>query len=219
MWRYGKLFDTQQPSVIKTTVRHAIDTGNNRPVRNYYGRKTDKQNKIVTEEVKELLNNDKIEPSNSPWASPVVLVSKKDGSARFCVDYRKLNEITKKDSYPLPRIEDIFDQLVGATYYSKLDFKGGYFQVPLDEKDREKTAFSTREGLYQFKVLPQGVMNGPPTFQRIVNEILGPTRWQYCLAYIDDIIIYSKTFEEHLEHFAQICSVLHQANFRLSPSK
>ena len=126
-----------------------------------------------------LSRQDCIEPSTSPWCSPVVLVRKKDGTARFCVDYRKLNEVTVKDSFPLPRLDDIFDQISGSNHFTKLDFKSGYFQVPLAPPDRPKTAFSTRDNHYQFKVLPQGIKNGPPTFQRIVKQILGPTRWKH----------------------------------------
>ncbi|CAF4668362.1 unnamed protein product, partial [Rotaria socialis] len=123
---------------------------------------------------------------------------------RFCVDYRRLNEITTKDAFPLPRIDDIYDQLTTATYFTKFDFKAGYFQVPLGKADRPKTAFSTRDGHFQFKVLPQGLTNGPPTFQRIVNQILGPNRWKHVLAYIDDTIIYSKIFYEHIQHIEEV---------------
>ena len=138
---------------------------------------------------------------------------------RFCIDYRRLNAITIKDAFPLPRIDEIFDQLADATYYTKFDFKSGYFQVPLSKEDRPKTAFSTRDNHYQFTVLPQGITNGPGTFQRVINHILGPTRWKYALAYIDDVIIYSKTFEEHLKHLNEICRILKDARFRLNPEK
>ncbi|CAF4814075.1 unnamed protein product, partial [Rotaria sp. Silwood2] len=117
------------------------------------------------------------------------------------------------------RIDEIFDQLSDATYYTKFDFKSGYFQVPLSKEDRSKTAFSTRDNHYQFTVLPQGITNGPATFQRVINHILGPARWKYALAYIDDVIIYSKTFEEHLLHLNEICTILKNARFRLNPDK
>ncbi|CAF4407179.1 unnamed protein product [Rotaria sp. Silwood2] len=138
---------------------------------------------------------------------------------RFCIDYRRLNAITLKDAFPLPRIDEIFDQLSDAIYYTKFDFKSGYFQVPLSKEDRPKTAFSTRDNHYQFTVLPQGITNGPATFQRVINHILGPARWKYALAYIDDVIIYSKTFEEHLSHLNEICTILKNARFRLNPDK
>ncbi|CAF4747599.1 unnamed protein product, partial [Rotaria sp. Silwood2] len=154
-----------------------------------------------------------------PWCSPVVLVRKKDGTTRFCVDYRKLNDITVKDSFPLPRIDDIFDQLSQSTYFTTLDFKNGYFQIPLAIHDRPKTAFSTRDNHYQFKVLPRGVKNGPPTFQRIINQILGPARWKHCLAYLDDVVIFSGTFDDHVSHLDEIFNLLHTHNFRLSFEK
>lgn len=135
------------------------------------------------------------------------------------MDYRKLNAITVKDSFPLPRLEDIFDQISGSTYFTKLDFKNGYFQVPLAPHDRPKTAFSTRDNHYQFTVLPQAVKNGPSTFQRIVNQVLGPTRWKYCLAYIDDVLIFSQTFEDHVTHLTDVFELLTSANFRLSVTK
>ena len=138
---------------------------------------------------------------------------------RFCIDYRRLNAITIKDAFPLPRIDEIFDQLSDATYYTKFDFKSGYFQVPLSKEDRPKTAFSNRDNHYQFTVLPQGITNGPATFQRVINHILGPARWKYALAYIDDVIIYSKTFNEHLLHLKEICQILKNARFRLNPEK
>ncbi|CAF1169236.1 unnamed protein product [Rotaria sordida] len=144
---------------------------------------------------------------------------KKDGTTRFCIDYRHLNQITTKDAFPLPRIDDIYDQLTKATYFTKFDFKEGYFQVPLDKADRPKTAFSTRDGCFQFRVLPQGLTNGPPTFQRIVNQILDPNRWKHVLAYINDIIIYSKNFNEHLKHIEEVCSLLQEANFKLNIEK
>ena len=160
-----------------------------------------------------------IEESTSPWSSPIVLVKEKDNTMRFCIDYRRLNSITIKDAFPLPRIDEIFDQLYDATYYTKFDFKSGYFQVSLSEEDRPKTAFSTRDSHYQFTVLPQRITNGPATFQRVINHVLGPTQSKYALAYIDDVIIYSKTFEDHLIHLNDICRILRDARFRLNPDK
>ncbi|CAF4152957.1 unnamed protein product, partial [Rotaria sordida] len=178
-----------------------------------------KDQEIKFQETQKLLERGQIEESTSPWSSPIVLVKKKDKTMRFCIDYRRLNAITIKDAFPLPRIDEIFDQLSDATYYTKFDFKSGYFQVPLSKEDRPKTAFSTRDNHYQFTVLPQGITNGPATFQRVINHILGPTRWKYALAYIDDVIIYSKTFEEHLSHLNEICQILKEARFRLNPEK
>jgi hypothetical protein len=219
LWKHGKLFDTRKHSVIKTTLKHAIDTGNNKPVYTPPYRQSNKAEEILVQETSKLLQQGVIEPSTSPWSSPVVLVKKKDGTNRFCVDFTKLNAITVKDPFPLPRIDDMFDSLSDSEYFTTLDFQSGYFQIPLDKQDRPKTAFSTRDSRYQFTVLPQGVTNGPPTFQRIVNQILGPTRWQYSLAYLDDVIIYSRTYEDHLKHLDDIFTRLSDANFRLNVSK
>ncbi|CAF2783451.1 unnamed protein product [Rotaria sp. Silwood2] len=138
---------------------------------------------------------------------------------RFCIDYRRLNVITIKDAFSHPRIDEIFDQLSDAIYYTKFDFKSSYFQVPLVKEDCPETAFSTRDNHYQSTVLPQDITNGPATFQRVINHILGPARWKYALAYIDDVIIYSKTFEEQLIHLNDICTILKNARFRLNPEK
>ncbi|CAF5098327.1 unnamed protein product, partial [Rotaria magnacalcarata] len=216
---HGKLFDLRQPSTIKATVRHAIENGTHPSVHTPPYRASYRDEQIQREEIDKLLKQGIIEESTSPWLSPIVLVRKKDGSVRFCVDFRKLNNIPTKDAFPMPRIEDIFDYLSQAEYYTTIDFKSGYFQVGLDPKDRPKTAFSTRDQYYQFTVLPQGVTNDPPAFQRIVSQILGPTRWQYSLAYLDDVIIYSPTFNQHLIHLDDILNRLNDANFRLNISK
>jgi hypothetical protein len=219
LWKYGQLFDVREPSKIDIILKNAIDTSMHRPIHTPPYRKSNKDQETLGKETDKLLKNGIIEHSTSPWSSPVVLVKKKDGTTRFCVDYRRLNQITTKDAFPLPRIDDIYDQLTKATYFSKFDFKAGYFQVPLDKADRPKTAFSTRDGHFQFKVLPQGLTNGPPTFQRIVNQILGPNRWKHVLAYIDDIIIYSQNFTQHLQHIEEVCSLLYEANFKLNVDK
>ncbi|CAF1541480.1 unnamed protein product, partial [Adineta ricciae] len=219
LWKYGNLFDLRKPSKVNIVLKNAIDTGTHKPLHTPPYRKSNRDQEMLRGETQKLLKNDIIEHSTSPWSSPVILVQKKDGTTRFCVDYRRLNQITTKDAFPLPRMDDIYDQLTKATYFSKFDFKSGYFQVPLDEADRPKTAFSTRDGHFQFKVLPQGLTNGPPTFQRIVNQILGPNRWKHMLAYIDDIIIYSRTFPEHAKHIEEVCSLLNDANFKLNIAK
>ncbi|CAF1527039.1 unnamed protein product, partial [Didymodactylos carnosus] len=166
-----------------------------------------------------ILKDGIIRPSNSPWSSPVVTVKKKDGSPRFCVDYRKINLITQKDVYPLPRMDDIMEQMAGSKWYSKLDMKSGYFQVPISESDKKKTAFSTQDGLFEFNGLPQGLMNSPPTYQRIMNDTLGHLRWDCCLVYLDDVIVFSPTFEQHLEDVSKVCRVLSNANFKLNVDK
>ncbi|CAF4979735.1 unnamed protein product, partial [Rotaria socialis] len=182
-------------------------------------RQSNQAEELLNTETQKLLKQGIIEPSISPWSSPVVLVKKKDGTHRFCVYFTKLNAITIRDHFPLPRIDDIFDQLSDSHFFTTLDFKSGYFQVPLDKRDRSKTTFSTRDSRYQFTVLPQGITNGPPTFQRIVNNILGNSRWKYSLAYLDDVIIYSSSFNEHLEHLDDILTRLNTANFRLNIDK
>ncbi|CAF2087757.1 unnamed protein product [Rotaria magnacalcarata] len=218
LWRNKILFDPTS-SIINIPSQSVIRTGDHPPIysKQYSASYTDQD--IKFQEIQKLLERGQIEESTSPWSSPIVLVKKKDKTMRFCIDYRRLNAITIKDAFPPPRIDEIFDQLSDAVYDTKFDFKSGYFQVPLSKEDRPKTALSTRDNHYQFTVLPQGITNGPATFQRIINHILGPARWKYALAYIDDVIIYSKTFEEHLIHLNDICTMLKNARFRLNPEK
>ena len=160
-----------------------------------------------------------IEESRSPWVSPVVMVKKKDGSLRFCVDYRKLNSITIKDSYPLPRVEDILDQLSGNSWFSTLDLKSGYWQVKLNSKDKEKTAFSVGNGLWQFNVMPFGICNAPATFERLMERVLQNILSKICLVYLDDVIVFSKTFEEMIENLRKVFLRLRSANLKLNPKK
>ena len=126
---------------------------------------------------------------------------KKDGTYRFVVDYRQLNNITERDCYPLPRIEETLNRLNGNNYFTKLDLKTGYHQIPIHSSDKDKTTFVTYNGIFRFNVMPQGLKNSPSSFQRIMYELFVNTRWDYCLVYIDDILIFSRTFHQHIESF------------------
>ncbi|CAF2960927.1 unnamed protein product [Rotaria sp. Silwood2] len=174
---------------------------------------------IVEENLREMLQDNIIVPSKSPWASPVVLAPKKDGTFRFCIDYRKLNAMTVRDAYPIPRIDDTLDSLQEAKFISTLDLRTGYWQVEMDEKSREKTAFITYKGLFEFKVMPYGLTNAPATFQRLMDIVLAGLKWQCCLVYIDDVIIYSPTFEKHIEDLKRVFEALRSANLTLKTSK
>ena len=140
-----------------------------------------------------MLTQNIVQPSSSPWASPIILVPKKDGSSRFCIDYRKLNSVTKKDVYPLPRIDDILDTLGQARYFTTLDLASGYWQIELDPATREKSAFTTHRGLFEFRRMPFGLCNAPSTFQRLMQVVLAGLEWQCCFVYIDDILVCSRS--------------------------
>ena len=160
-----------------------------------------------------------IEPSTSSWSSPLVLVTKKDGSLRTCVDFRLVNSLTIKDSYPLPRIDESLDALQGSIWFSTLDLSSGYWQVPIHPEDKEKTAFSTPYGLFHFNVMPFGLANAPATFERLMEKVLAGLHWEICLIYIDDIIIFSRTFDEHVDRLREVFTRLREANLKLSPKK
>ena len=159
----------------------------------------------------EMQRNRVIQPSNSPWASPVVLVKERDGTHRFCVDYRALNAVTKTDSFPLPRIEGLLDQLGESKYFSTLDLASGFWQIRMDPSTQEKTAFVTHQGLYEFRVMPFGLTNAPAVFQRLMQQVMAPlkstSRPDYVSVYLDDILIFSRSLEEHLQHL-QISGIL-----------
>jgi len=172
-----------------------------------------------TAEVKRQLEADVIEPTSSEWGFPVVLVPKKYGALRFCVDYRLLNVVTKKHSYRLPRMDECIDSLGEATIFSTLDCNTGYWQVTIAPEDREKTACVCREGAYQYKRMSFGLTNAPAMFQRALDLILSGVKWQSCLIYLEDVIVYSKTEGEHIGHVNHVLRLLRGAGVTLRRPK
>ncbi|GBM73773.1 Retrovirus-related Pol polyprotein from transposon 297 [Araneus ventricosus] len=217
---FQNLFSTCDADVGRCNMtQYRINTGDHPSIKQYPRRLPLARKEEADHLVKEMVDNGIIEESSGPWASPIVLVKKKDGSTRFCVDYRKLNEITKKDSYPLPRIDDTLDALNGSQWFTTLDLKSGYWQVEIRPEDREKTAFTTGQGLWQFKVMPFGLCNTPATFERLMETVLRGLSSEACLVYLDDIIIVGRTFEEHLNNLRKVFHRLQKANLKLSPKK
>ncbi|GKC25777.1 putative reverse transcriptase domain-containing protein [Tanacetum coccineum] len=164
--------------------------------------------KELSKQLQELSEKGFIRPSSSPWGAPVLFVKKKDGSFRMCIDYRELNKLTIKNRYPLPRIDDLFDQLQGSSVYSKIDLRSGYHQLRIREEDIPITAFRTRYGHYEFQVMPFGLTNAPAVFMDLMNRVCKPYLDKFVIVFIDDILIYSKNKEEHGEHLKTILNLL-----------
>nr|GEV72563.1 putative reverse transcriptase domain-containing protein [Tanacetum cinerariifolium] len=164
--------------------------------------------KELSDQLKELAEKGFIRPNSSPWGAPVLFVKKKDGSFQMCIDYRELNKLTVKNRYPLPRIDDLFDQLQGSSVYSKIDLRSGYHQLRVREEDIPKTAFKTRYGHYEFQVMPFGLTNAPAVFMDLVNQVCKPYLDKFVIVFIDDILIYSKNKQKHEEHLKLILELL-----------
>src|SRR6218665_2668756 len=166
-----------------------------------------------------MLESGVIEPTMSEWAANVVLAKKKNGTLRFCIDYCQLNEQTKKDSYPLPRTDECLDALSGAQWFSTLDLRSGYHQVAMDLKDADKTAFVTRRRIYRWRVMPFGLCNAPATFQRMMDIVLSGLNFEVCLIYLDGVIVFGQTWEQHLQRLESVFQWLRSAQLKLKPSK
>lgn len=197
---------------------HQVDTGAHPPIKQSAYRVSLEVLADMKREVEEMLQLGVIQKSHSAWASPVVLVPKKDQTTRFCVDYRKLNAITTADAYPMPRIDELLDRLAAARYITIMDLSRGYWQIPLAPEAREKSAFITPFGLFEFTVMPFGMKNAPATFQRVMNDLLEGLE-TFAVAYLDDIAVFSPTWEEHLVHLSQVLDQLTAANLTVKPSK
>jgi hypothetical protein len=200
-------------------VEHKIITSSP-PIRQRPYRVSPVMQKIIDDEIEEMLKMGIIEPSKSPWAAPVVLVQKKNtGKYRFCVDYRKLNLVTERDSYPLPVVSETLDKLKDAKYLSSLDIKSAYWQVPIEEASKPLTAFICRRGLFQFRRMPFGLHNAPATWQRLIDNILGADLEPNVFVYLDDVVIISQDFEEHLRILKVVFERLREANITVSWDK
>jgi len=201
-------------------VKHGIPLdGAARPIKQRPYRHGPVQEGEIERQVKELKEHGLVKEGHGAWSSPVVLVKKKDGSWRFCVDYRKVNSLTTKDAYPLPRIDDSLDALGGSKLFSTLDLTSGYWQVELDDTAKEKSAFVTRSGLWEWQVLPFGLTSAPSTFERLMEVALRGLHWRTLLIYLDDIIVFSPNFETHLERLEEVFMRLRSAGLKLKPSK
>ena len=200
-------------------LEHTIET-HGPPLHQPYRRQNPAVRREEVAQVQQMLASDVIRPSNSPWASPVVMVKKKDGSLRFCFDFCQLNAATVKDAHPLPRIDNLLDALHGARWFSTLDLKSGYWQVLIMARDKEKTAFRTSGGqLYEFNQVPFGLCIAPATFSRLMDRVLSGLQWEMCLFYLDDIIVFSSTWEKHLAWLCQVFETLRHVNLKLGVEK
>jgi len=203
---------------MQTRVKHSIDTGDHPPVHIKPYRIPRAHLDATLAEIAKMKAAGIVVDSQSPWCAPVLPIEKKDGGLRICVDYRALNKITKKDSYPLPRIDDLLDALDGACVFSALDALAGYWQIPMREQDQEKTAFGVLgHGLYEFRVMPFGLTNAPSTFQRAMENICRDL--SFVRVYIDDILVFSKSVKAHLEHLEQVFSKLAEHGIKLKRKK
>jgi len=166
-----------------------------------------------------MLQQGVIQPAKSPWASNIVLVTKKDGSLRCCVDYQQLNTATRKDAYPLPRTDMCLDAMYGARWFSTFDLRSSYHQVAMKEEDSDKTAFICREGQFKFKTMPFGLCNVGATFQRLMDMVMSGLAFEVCLVYLDDVIVFSTTIDEHFRRLSAILTRLRDAGLKLKHSK
>ena len=201
-------------------IKHRIDLTNPIPFRQKHRRIPPAMIDEVRSHLEQLLASGIIEKSKSPWASNIVLVRKKNNKLRMCIDYRMLNSRTVRDAYALPRIEEVLDCLSGAKYFSTVDMAQGYHQVSMEDSHKERTAFTVGPlGFWQYRKMPFGLSNSPATYQRLMQEILGDLNMKICVIYLDDVIIFSKTYEEHLANLDIVLTRLHESNLKLSPKK
>ncbi|CAI2734793.1 unnamed protein product [Schistosoma spindalis] len=217
--QFSSVFEEGISGNRTTTVQHSIFTGDHMPLRQPPRKVPVHYQPQLDAMIKDMLDKKIIVPSSSPWASPIVLVKKKDSSLRLCVDYRRLNAITKRDPFPLPRIDTTLDALKGARWFSTLDLASGYWQVEVRPQDRKKTAFIVPNGLYEFQVMPFGLTNAPATFQRLMQAVLQDIVPNKCLIYLDDIIVYGSTPEQHNTNLKAVLQRLQQHNLKVKPSK
>ena len=219
--KWSDIFSKGPTDLGKTDlVKHSIKLNDDTPFKEPYRRVPPGLYEEVRVHLKEMLDADAIRESESPYSSNVVLVRKKDGTLRFCIDFRKLNSRTIRDSYNLPRIDDTIDTLVGAKYFTKLDLRSGYWQVEMEESDKAKTAFSVGNlGFYECNRMAFGLTNSPATFQRLMERCMGELNLKECLIFLDDILVFSQTFEEHLERLEAVFSRLKEHGLKLKPSK
>ena len=173
----------------------------------------------ISTHVDSMLEQGVIEPASSPWASNVVLVRKKDGTFRCCIDYRQLNNVTIKDAYPLPRTDSCLDAMAEAQWFSTIDLRSSYHQVGVAPEDRDKTAFICPRGMYRFRSMPFGLCNAGATFQRLMDIVMSGLNLEICLVYLDDIVVYAKTPEQHLQRLAAVLARLSDAGLKLKPEK
>jgi hypothetical protein len=208
---YRDIFSSPTGVPTHCQVKHPIDLTPDTPLPNgpVYHRSL-MENDEIRHQIQELLQKGHIRPNSSPCGSPIVLVQKKDGTWRLCIDYRALNKITVRNRYPIPRIDDLLDQLKGEKFFNKIDLKSGYHQVPIEPTDVWKTTFKSKEGLFEWLVMPFGLTNAPTTFMRLMDDVLRPFTNSFVVVYLDDILIFNRTWEEHMRHIQQVLSTLRQ---------
>ena len=205
------------PNKTNLVVHDIILKENAKPIKQHPYRVNPVQLEHIRKEVDYMLENDLIMPSKSEWSSPCVLVPKSDGSIRFCIDYRKVNQVTKQDTYPIPRIDDLIDRVSNAKYVTKIDLLTAYFQIPMTDKAQEISTFITPDGTYKFKVMPFGLSNAPSSFQRLINSVISDV--PQCHAYLDDIVVYSDSFNEHLNQLTLLFQKLTEAKLTINLNK